>query len=141
MELISDILLGIGAIGAGVYCFVLSLRLKRMQDLDTGLGNVVQTMSTQVQELTNALENAQSSNEASNQAQTVLTERAEGAAQRLELLIASLHDIQEPHQDVSNGTKPAVNGRSTETDVMAEEPNLMFVRHSASSLEAASHEK
>lgn len=37
MDLIADILLASGAIGAGVYCFILGRRLNRFNDLEKGL--------------------------------------------------------------------------------------------------------
>ncbi len=41
MEMIADILLGAGAFGAAVYCYVLALRLKRLQTLESGMGGAI----------------------------------------------------------------------------------------------------
>ena len=38
MDLIADILLVAGALGAGLYCHVLARRLSRFNDLETGVG-------------------------------------------------------------------------------------------------------
>ena len=38
MQMIADILLVAGAFGAGIYCFVLSRRLNRFNDLEKGVG-------------------------------------------------------------------------------------------------------
>ena len=51
MELIADILLAAGAIGAGVYCFVLARRLNRFNDLEKGVGGAVAVLSAQVDDL------------------------------------------------------------------------------------------
>ena len=75
MDLIADILLAAGAFGAGFYCFVLSRRLSRFNDLEKGVGGAVASLST------SSLDG--------------LTERAEGVAKRLELLVASMHDLPE----------------------------------------------
>lgn len=93
MEFIADILLASGAIGAGVYCFVLGRRLNRFNDLEKGVGGAVAVLSAQVDDLSKTLEAAQKT--ASNSAQTLtdLTARAEDMSRRLELQMASLHDI------------------------------------------------
>lgn len=93
MELIADILMASGAIGAGVYCFVLGRRLNRFNDLEKGVGGAVAVLSAQVDDLSKTLEAAQKT--ASNSAQTLteLTSRAEDMSRRLELQMASLHDM------------------------------------------------
>ena len=58
MEMISDILLVAGAIGAGVYCFVLARRLNHFNDLETGMGGAVAVLSAQVADLTRTLQAA-----------------------------------------------------------------------------------
>jgi hypothetical protein len=93
MELIADILLAAGAVGAGIYCFVLGKRLNRFNDLEKGVGGAVAVLSAQVDDLTRTLAAAQHT--AGNSATTLtdLTKRAEDTARKLELQMASLHDI------------------------------------------------
>lgn len=93
MELIADILLVAGALGAGFYCFILSRRLTRFTDLENGVGGAVAVLSAQVDDLTKTLETAQSSAGASAETLTELTNRAEDVARRLELMVASMHDL------------------------------------------------
>ena len=93
MDLIADILLAAGAIGAGVYCFVLGRRLNRFNDLEKGVGGAVAVLSAQVDDLNRTLSAAQNTAATSAQTLTDLTTRAEGMSRRLELQIASLHDI------------------------------------------------
>ena len=93
MEFIADILLVAGAIGAGLYCFVLSRRLTRFTDLENGVGAAVAVLSAQVSDLQTALENAQKTATHSSDSLEDLTARAEDAAKRLELMVASLHDL------------------------------------------------
>ena len=93
MGLISDILLLAGTLGAALYCFVLSRRLARFNDLEKGVGGAVAVLSVQVDEMTRALETAQRDSTASVQRIETLTRRAEEAGSRLELLMASMHDI------------------------------------------------
>jgi hypothetical protein len=93
MDLVADILLAAGALGAGLYCFVLSRKLTRFTDLETGVGGAVAVLSAQVEDLQKALEAAQNSASHSNDSLSTLTERAEGAAKRLELMVAALHDV------------------------------------------------
>ena len=102
MDLIADILLAAGALGAGFYCFVLSRRLSRFTDLENGVGGAVAVLSAQVDDLTRTLDAAQSTAGESSAQLEALTARAEDATKRLELMLAALHDLPEqppPAQD------------------------------------------
>ena len=96
MELIADILLVAGTFGAAVYCLVLSARLKRFTTLETGMGGAIAVLSAQVDEMTAALEKARGAANGSAESLASLTLRGEALAKRLELLVASLHDLPEP---------------------------------------------
>lgn len=93
MDLISDILLVAGAFGAGFYCLVLAQRLRRFTDLEKGVGGAVAVLSAQVDDLTTTLNRAQSTAKGSVETLAEVSQRAEAAAQRLELLVASMHDL------------------------------------------------
>lgn len=93
MDFIADILLAAGAIGAGVYCFVLGRRLNRFNDLEKGVGGAVAVLSAQVDDLNRTLAAAQQTASTSAETLTELTKRAEDMSRRLELQMASLHDI------------------------------------------------
>ncbi len=112
MDLIADILLVSGALGAGFYCFILARRLTRFTDLENGVGGAVAVLSAQVDDLRKTLAAAQGTAGESARSLEDLTERAEDAARRLELLVASLHDL--PH----SGVQP-----------QRESPDTLFVRH------------
>lgn len=96
MATISDILLMAGAFGAGFYCYILSRRLRRFTDLERGVGGAVAVLSSQVDDLARALNKAQGSANGSVAKLNDVNNRAEDAAKRLELLVASLHDLPEP---------------------------------------------
>jgi len=96
MEMIADILLVAGALGAGFYCFILARRLARFNDLEKGVGGAVAVLSAQVDDLTKTLSAAQSTAVASTDSLAGLTGRAEDVAKRLELLMASMHDLPDP---------------------------------------------
>ncbi len=104
MDLIADILLIAGAIGAAFYCIVLARRLNRFTDLEKGVGGAIAVLSAQVDDMTKTLEKAQGTANGSTDSLQALTERAEGVAQRLELLVASMHDLPEtapvPEQEI-----------------------------------------
>lgn len=93
MDIIADILLVAGALGACLYCFVLARRLTRFNDLENGVGAAVAVLSAQVDDLTKTLEAARTTAGQSTDSLSSLTERAESAAKRLELLVASMHDL------------------------------------------------
>lgn len=96
MALISDLLLAAGAFGAAIYCLVLSRRLSRFSTLEGGMGGAIAVLSAQVDDMTKALEKAGGAASASSASLESLTGRAEQAARRLELLLASMHDLPEP---------------------------------------------
>lgn len=127
MELIADILLASGALGAGFYCFILGRRLNRFNDLEKGVGGAVAVLSAQVDDLTKTLTAAQSAATRSAQTLTDLTGRAEESARKLELQMASLHDIPEPPKTVQP-SKP-VAAQVSELPQKPSEP--MFTRHRA----------
>lgn len=95
MELVADILLGAGAIGAGLYCLVLSRRLKAFNQLETGMGGAIAVLSAQVDDLTRALESARTTASESGRKLADMTGRAEEAARKLEPMLAALHDLPE----------------------------------------------
>lgn len=95
MTLIADILLGAGALGAGVYCWVLARRLRAFNQLESGMGGAVAVLSAQVDDMTSALEAARKTAAGSSDALATMTQRAESAAGKLELLLATLHDLPE----------------------------------------------
>lgn len=96
MVLISDILLIAGAFGAGLYCYVLSRRLRRFTDLEKGVGGAVAVLSAQVDDLTKTLAQAQTTATSSVNRLDDVSARAEAAGRHLELLVASLHDLPDP---------------------------------------------
>jgi len=93
MAFIADILLVAGALGAGLYCHVLSRRLRRFTDLEQGVGGAVAVLSVQADDLTKALAEAQTTAASSVAVLDSVNARAEVSARRLELLIASMHDL------------------------------------------------
>ena len=96
VDFIADILLGAGALGAGIYCMVLSRRLKQFNQLENGMGGAIAVLSAQVDDMTKALERARATASASASSLESLNTRAQQSAERLELLLASLHDLPDP---------------------------------------------
>ena len=137
MELISNILLISAAIGATIYCVVLSRRLRRFTDLEKGVGGAIAALSTQVDDMTKTLREAQSSAAQSACSLEKLTGKAQGAAQRLELLVASLHDLPEPpRSNETHEPEPAKSASPQQAKPMqtaapetAQEPLFLSKRH------------
>ncbi|GAA4227689.1 hypothetical protein J4E08_19185 [Sagittula sp. NFXS13] len=106
MEMIADILLVAGALGAGFYCFILARRLSKFTDLENGVGGAVAVLSAQVDDLTRTLTAAQDSAGDSSKSLQELTDRAEDVARRLELLVASMHDLPQKPQPAPEASEP-----------------------------------
>ncbi|GAA6180562.1 hypothetical protein NBRC116594_20000 [Shimia sp. NS0008-38b] len=116
MNLIADILLVAGALGAGIYCFVLARRLSKFNDLEAGVGGAVAVLSAQVDDMTRTLKVAQQTAGKSTQRLEALTQRAEGVSKRLELMLAAMHDLPETSEvGVANA-----QGEAAVSDLMAE---------------------
>lgn len=101
MEMIADTLLVAGALGAGFYCYVLARRLNRFNDLENGVGGAVAILSAQVDDLTRTLDAAKHTASTSTDSLEALTDRAANLAKRLELLMASMHDLPDPEPPAS----------------------------------------
>ena len=102
MEFIADILMVAGSFGAAIYCYVLAARLKRFSTLETGMGGAIAVLSAQVDDMTRALDKARVAATGSATSLEGLTGRAETVAAKLEILVASMHDLPEPgHADLA----------------------------------------
>jgi len=112
IEIVADTLLVAGALGAGVYCFVLARRLSKFNDLETGMGGAVAVLSAQVDDLTKTLQAAQHTANESTTSLDGLTDRAETVAKRLELLVASMHDLNEQTGPEVGSLNPPQNPNS-----------------------------
>lgn len=136
MTLIADILLVAGALGASVYCYVLAQRLKRFNDLENGVGGAVAVMSAQVDDMTKTLNAARETTGKSNDALEALTTRAEDAAKRLELMLASLHDLPVG----PNSERSAQVEREDPIPEKSAPLGPMFVRHAHADVESSAHD-
>ena len=130
MDLIANVLLIAGSFGAAIYCWVLATRLKRFTTLESGMGGAIAVLSAQVDDMTVALEKARGAASGSAEGLEALTARGEAVAKRLELLVASLHDLPEPE------AKPRAPVAEEPPD---EDKKLRFVRRRVTrdTLEAA----
>ncbi len=106
METVADIFLISASLAAAIYCIVLSRRLKRFTDLENGVGGAIAVLSAQVDDMTRTLERAQGSAKGSADSLEQLSGRAEGVARRLELLVASMHDLPEAVGRAAPAAKP-----------------------------------
>lgn len=126
MGVLADILLVLAALGATVYCVVLSRRLSRFTDLEKGVGGAIAVLSAQVDDMTATLRSAQTAASESATSLGDLTGRAEDAARRLELLVASLHDL--PEKPAAAQSEPSAE---TGSEQASEEATSVFVSNRA----------
>jgi len=124
MDLIADILLVSAAFAAAFYCFVLSRRLNKFNDLEKGVGGAIAVLSTQVEELKKTLEAAQGTAASSAETLTDLNIRAETTSKRLELQMAALSDMPQ-----SDAQESKIDPEPTTTSDANR--NLMFMRHAS----------
>ena len=93
MTLVADFLVAAGGLCAALYCHLLSLRLKRLTALESGMGNAIAVLSAQVDDMTHALDQAKTTSETSTKSLEEQVALAQATATRIELLLASLHDL------------------------------------------------
>lgn len=93
MAWIADLLLGAGTLAAMVYCMVLARRLSALSGLEGGMGGAIAVLSVQVEEMTRALSEARAAAAESGAALESRVRRAEDAAERLEIILAAMHDL------------------------------------------------
>ncbi len=107
MAMILDFVLGFAALAAGAYCLVLSRRLRALSRIDGSVGGAVAVLSAQVDQLTRVLGDARAASASARSDLGAQTARAEAAVRRLEMLMASLHDVEhEPAPVFSRGAAP-----------------------------------
>ncbi len=87
MDLIADSLLIGGAVAAAFYCWVLSVRVRSLKDLDKGLGGAIAELSRQVDDMQSTLQAAKSFSESSKSELNQLAVRAERASDQLKGLL------------------------------------------------------
>lgn len=120
MAFIADVLLVAGALGAGLYCHVLSRRLRKFTDLEKGVGGAVAVLSVQADDLATAMTQAQETAKDSVNRLKEMNNRAEAAARKLELLMASMHDVPQPGEGIQNtGPFFVRNGSHKKSDLEA----------------------
>ena len=141
MELIADILLIAGAMGAAFYCIVLSRRLSRFTDLEKGVGGAIAVLSAQVDDMTRTLQKAQGSASGSTKSLEALTGRAEDVAKRLELLCASMHDLptatEKPGPQMPRDGEPGARPDDDDAPAMGDEASVSLFRSQRSSYREA----
>lgn len=116
MALIADGLVIAAALTAAIYCMVLARRVQRLASLDRGLGAGIAQLSRQVDELTAALGAAKRASSGASKDLRDLTARAEIAAGRLELLLATLHETGDAGAAAGSRDGRARPGRSLARD-------------------------
>ena len=129
MDLIADILLAAAAVGASIYCIVLSRRLRDFKNLETGIGGAVAVLSSQVEELQSTLAQSQKTAQASADTLTELSKRAEETSKKLEIQIASLNDLPKNVIDENTKTTNANETVNTYFEPQTLEAEPMFIRH------------
>ncbi len=128
MELIADFLMIAGTFGAAIYCYVLAARLKQFSTLETGMGGAIAVLSAQVDDMTQALDKAGKVAIISADSLDILTARAETAAKKLELLMASMHDLPE---------RSSANPSDDDISASERKPRLIRRRTAREDMEAA----
>lgn len=130
LDIIADILLGVGALAAAFYCVALSRKLSRLTGLDQELGTAIAVLSQQVDEMTQVLQTAQASANDAREKLSEMTERAEDAAMKLQAETAqpapAAQDTLILDQPVQ---QPAPDPEPRDSGGLADGNTSIFMRH------------
>ena len=127
MAIIADGLLIAGSLAAAFYCWILSVRVKRLTDMDSGVGAAIATLSLQVDEMQRAL---QSTRSGANESLGALEDRIETAKETADELGKMLktsrpksaqRDIQSQR---SLARKRDISGSTDAKDAASERPTV-----------------
>ena len=99
MELIADGLLIAAAGVSALYCYILSRRLTALRSMDQGLGGAIAGLSARVEQTKASLADTKATTSGRSRELSSGTARAEIAAGRRELLLATLHEQSEEARD------------------------------------------
>lgn len=119
MEFIADGLLIAAASTAALYCWVLSRKLNDLRNLDKGLGGAIASLSAQVDETHASLIEAKKSTQERTRQLSELTSRAEIAAGRLEMMLASVHEGEDKRPVPTDKVTAKRDGKSADEDLLA----------------------
>lgn len=120
MELIADGVLILAALAAMAYCMVLSRRLRRLTELDGGLGAAITALSREVDHLNGALAEAKTATTDSATDLGAQCRAAHVAARRLETLVKSANKTV-----LSRATLPSENGMVPREDSKERRTNVV----------------
>ena len=101
LTFISDVLLVAATLGMALWCRILCQRLKAFNDIDTGLGGTIAALSLQVDDLKASIASAAASAQGNDRARilSAATDKADDRIGRMEMLLASLEDLEEEASD------------------------------------------
>lgn len=106
LGLISDVLLLAATCGMAIWCRMLSKRLRSFNDLDTGLGGTIATLTLQVDDLKASLAQATVQTIDRGASLDAATAQADDRIGRMEMLLASLDDLEAEAADRLLDTQP-----------------------------------
>ncbi|MEM1274930.1 MAG: hypothetical protein AAGH74_00245 [Pseudomonadota bacterium] len=124
MDLIADGLLVLAALVASLYCWVLSRRLRRLTQLDQGLGAAISSLSEQVEEMQTTLAQSKESIEVRTTLLANLTKEADQAIRRLDSAIKSASELKPAPAEAPVPDPAPMEEASVEEDLGFEETVL-----------------
>lgn len=116
MALMADAILMATALISALYCRVLARRLQRFTALEAGMGGAIAVLSAEVDEMTRALQAAQSVATSAERRLEDLVSRGEGLSGNLSLMVAALHDVPQGGRAQSAARRVLVRRRAARAE-------------------------
>lgn len=119
MQMIVDFTLLAASIAAGIYCFVLSGRLKKLNDVRSGFGATVASMSEMLDQTRVTLEQTKRVNQESETRLRLLVQDAERIAPEIESLLDVMTEAAEAAAfDIEDLRRKALDEIEVEADAV-----------------------
>lgn len=119
MDLIMNGLLVAATLFAGIYCWVLSGRVRRLASLESGLGGAIVTLTRQIELARTTLDEARAASRDSRQDLGQLVARADTAAAQLRLHLAAIERAEPPAAPVPAAKPPSAEEPATPVEDLA----------------------
>ena len=109
IDLVADALLLCGSLGAALYCALLSRKVGKLNQYETGLGGAIAVLSSQIDEIQKALDETQLAASRSGDELKKLIEEAHEIAGKLDVMLVGLDDLPDTSGVLIKAQDPNLN--------------------------------
>lgn len=127
VDLIADSLLVAACLGAAFYCMLLSRKINKLNQFETGLGGAIAVLSAQVDEVQKTLIATEKTASYAGEELKALLVEANEVSTRLDFLLAGVDDLPEKNEDNSPIFSRSNNHTTVPDDLSEKSPEEMAI--------------